>query len=151
MKENSTADLMPMKPLVLITSIPHQDQRYDTVGDYYEMEGLGGKFLSISVSQLEDRREVMLIAIHELIEWALCQAKGISNEEIDDFDLNHLKCHATTKDSSNRTFAAEEPGDCTAAPYYRQHQIATGIERLLAAELGVDWEEYSKHCGELSK
>lgn len=135
----SASDLMPMKPLVLIRSIPHQDQRYDTVGDYYEMEGLGGKFLSISVSQLEDRREVMLIAIHELIEWALCQAKGITNEEIDKFDF------------AFKDYLGREPGDDPRAPYFHQHQVASVVERLLAAELGVDWEEYSKHCGELSK
>jgi hypothetical protein len=30
------------------------------------------------------------------------------------------------------------------APYYRQHQIATAVERLLAVELGVDWGAYDR-------
>lgn len=104
----------------------------------------------IVVSELPDHREMLLIAIHELIEWTLCQFAGISNEEIDDFDKNHL-LHHSKPESSNKTFAADEPGDCTAAPYYRQHQIASGIERLLAAELGVDWLTYERHIEELSK
>jgi hypothetical protein len=35
-----------------------------------------------------------------------------------------------------------EPGDHPDAPYKREHCFATGIERLLAAELGVDWTAY---------
>jgi DNA polymerase elongation subunit (family B) len=37
-----------------------------------------------------------------------------------------------------------EPGDDPKAPYYRQHQIATAVERLLAVELGVDWGAYDR-------
>jgi hypothetical protein len=35
-------------------------------------------------------------------------------------------------------------GEDSKAPYYRQHQIATTVERLLAVELGVDWGAYDR-------
>ena len=31
-----------------------------------------------------------------------------------------------------------------AAPYYREHQFATCVERLLALELGVEWNKYDE-------
>src|SRR5271165_7327512 len=57
---------------IAIRFIPHRLQRYDTCGDYYQMEDT----LCVQVSELNDRREMLLVAIHELCEWALCQAKG---------------------------------------------------------------------------
>ena len=124
---------------VVIESIPHKEQRYDTCGDYYQESDYGYDTLSIKVSELTDRREMLLVAIHELIEWALCQAKGVSIQAIDHFDIDgdHHGC--------------AEPGDCSEAPYYTQHQIATGIERILAAEMGVDWTTYEKHIQELER
>jgi hypothetical protein len=38
----------------------------------------------------------------------------------------------------------EKPGDDPRAPYHKQHVFAENIERLLAAELGVDWSAYDK-------
>lgn len=128
------ATLRPLK--ITIKAIPHAEQRYDTCGDYWEDE----EKLHIAVSQLADRREVLLVAIHELIEWTLCDAAGISNEAIDKFDM-----------SREDDAWAREPGDCIDAPYYKQHQFASGIERILAAELGVDWLTYERHIEELYK
>ncbi len=128
---------------ILIEPIMHSEQRYNTCGDYYFDEGpidIGasdGPTLRIRVSELKDRREVLLIAIHELIEWALCDSVGISNQVIDEFDLVYK--------------GGKEPGDEFQAPYYYQHQVATGIERILAAEMGVDWLAYERHINELSK
>lgn len=125
---------------IVIDVNPHGSQRYDTVGDYQVVEGgfvnAREKVLWITVSKLADRRESLLIAIHELIEAALCATAGVDFAKIDDFDF-----HQGWPD---------EPGDHIQAPYYRQHQIATGIERLLAAEMKVDWLEYETHCKELS-
>jgi hypothetical protein len=39
---------------------------------------------------------------------------------------------------------AGEPGDHEHAPYRREHFFATNLERLLSAELGVDWFEYDR-------
>ena len=119
-----------------ILSIPHSQQRYETCGDYFTRNGVD----IIAVSELPDRRETLLVAIHELIEMALCQIAGISNASIDRFDM-----------SPEYSDYEGEPGDLPAAPYYRQHQIATGIERLLAAEMGVDWLTYERHIQELAR
>jgi len=129
---------------IVIRSVPHWKQRYDTAGDYYEtgywsVEGGSEEGLDVVVSELADRREMLLVAIHELVEWALCEARGITNKQIDDFDLSF--------DPKNDD--GVEPGDSPRAPYYRQHQIASGIERMLAAELNVDWLTYERHIKEL--
>jgi hypothetical protein len=116
---------------IIIDTIPHSDQRYNTVGDYFESQDA----VCINVSQLADRREMLLIAIHELCEWALCDVAGVSLAEIDAFDM-HWR-------------GSGEPGDSPTAPYHRQHQIATVIERILALEMGVDWLEYERHIQEL--
>jgi hypothetical protein len=139
---------------VIINSVPHKDQRYDTCGDWHyapaywesmsEPNGLPSDCIFINVSQLKDRKEMILIAIHELIEAVLCEAKGITQAQVDEFDLSweHMnKVHQTDK----------EPGDHHEAPYYHAHQIASGIERILAAELGVDWSSYEQHLQDLSK
>ena len=109
-----------------IDTVMHEDQRYPTVGDWLNLDT---RFL-ILVSRLPDWRYEALIAIHELVEAVLCRHAGITQEAVDAFDIAHPE--------------APEPGDLTDAPYRHQHAIASGIERLLAAELGVDWLEYDK-------
>ena len=125
---------------IVIESIPHSQQRYDTCGDYYRRgnEPLGT--LNILVSELPDHREMILVAIHELIEAVLCDAAGISFNEIDRFDMAFVPNEECS-----------EPGADPAAPYYSQHLLATAIEIVLAAELGVDWSTYARHIQELSK
>ena len=125
---------------IIIETIPHMDQRYPTVGDYFYKSGN----LRINVSELPSKREMFLIAVHELVEAMLCEAKGITFESIDRFD----KQWQPTLGSGAR--GTPEPGDDPKAPYYRQHQIATAIERLLAAELEVDWHTYERHLEEIA-
>jgi hypothetical protein len=71
-----------------------------------------------------------------MIEAYLAIHADVSPEAVDKFDKAYEAKRKPGDDS--------EPGDDPRAPYYRQHQIATGIERLLAAELGVDWEVYDR-------
>ena len=105
-------------------SIPHDEQRYDTVGDYFS----GTTAEHFRISEMPAEVYEHLILIHELIEWIICQHRGISNRAIDNFDMDWK--------------GEGEPGDDSDAPYYRAHQIASAVERLLAAELGVDWKLY---------
>jgi hypothetical protein len=121
---------------IIIEIIPHDQQRYDTVGDWQFI----GDDLIIKVSKLfplplEDSSlpfsyEEFLIGIHELIEAILCKAYGIKEEDVDKFDMSH-EDHP-------------DPGSLIDAPYYRQHLIATIIERMLASELDVNWEAYEE-------
>jgi hypothetical protein len=116
---------------ILIESIPHALQRYPTVGDWTR----GADTLYIKVSELPDEREMILVGLHELIEAVLCEHSGVLEESVDDFDTH---------------FDGEgEPGDDPAAPYHRQHRLATAIERVLAEQLLIDWDEYERHIEEL--
>ena len=107
-----------------IKTIPHQDQRYDTCGDWL----IDGDNITILVSDLGDWRLEYLVADHELREALLCRHRGISPKVVDDFDTSWK--------------SEGEPGDDPQAPYKREHFFATSIERLTAAELDVDWAEY---------
>jgi hypothetical protein len=123
---------------ITIETIAHEQQRYQTCGDwYYDDEGN----LTIRVSQLSDWRREALIAVHELVEVLLCKHDGVTQESVDIFD----KQFEATRAPDN----FDEPGDDPSAPYVKQHCVATGIERLLAAQLGVNWKEYEKELDRL--
>jgi hypothetical protein len=116
-----------------IQTIPHHDQRYETVGDwFYSPDGR----LHIRVSELDNWRFEACIAIHELVECVLCRYTGITEAEVDEFD----KAFEANRDEDN----TDEPGDDSNAPYRTQHCIATGVERVVAALLNVDWSTYDE-------
>lgn len=110
---------------IVIETILHDQQRYETCGDYWN-DPDGTK--QVRVSDLGDRRMEFLVALHELIEWALCEDRGIAEPDIKAFDEAHLD--------------SDEPGALPDAPYRKEHAFAECIERLVARELGVDWAEY---------
>ncbi|HSS95839.1 MAG TPA: hypothetical protein VLK33_02350 [Terriglobales bacterium] len=116
---------------VSIKTIPHKNQRYSTCGDWYYDEE---KTLCIRVSQMEDARYEFLVALHELVEVKLCEWCGVTQKQVDDFDMDYEKSREPGDDS--------EPGDSPSAPYRFQHCLATGIERIVATVLGVDWKSY---------
>jgi len=138
-----------------IKTIPHNGQLYPTVGNWFFKREVITRFdvaknsyvsnvedvLHIEVSQLSDPRRELLIAIHELVEVALCQHAGITQEMVDEFDK---------KFEANRPENFfDEPGDDPNAPYHRQHCLATGIERILAAALEVTWKDYENELESL--
>lgn len=127
---------------VLVRIIPHEEQRYPTVGDYWWDEL--AQVWQMRISQMPDQRWEWLIEIHERIELMLCIAHGISMEAIDAFDFAF---EADVK--AGRRSRSDEPGDDSASPYYWEHQLATTVERFLANALQVDWEEYGRHVGSL--
>lgn len=110
-----------------IETIPHSKQRYETIGDW-KIDKAGN--IKIKVSSLGDWRFEFLVGIHELIEVVLCRHRGITGQSVDEFDMSHLDL--------------DEPGEDPQAPYHKEHMLAMDIERMLASELSVDWEEYSK-------
>src|ERR1051326_3142742 len=121
-----------------IETIPHESQRYPTVGDYWQE----GDVEQVRISAMEDWRYEVLVTIHELTEMALTRHRGISEQEITDFDI-------TFENERRNGHRAEEPGDDPHAPYRREHTFATNLERLLAAELNVDWFEYERYVDNL--
>lgn len=130
-----------------IATIPHSQQRYETVGDWYwKGKPEGNCFwnhctLVIRVSKMKDWRHEVCVAIHELVEVVICKWTGITQKEVDTFDM------AFEKNRKPGNF--DEPGDDNRAPYRIAHCIATGVERTVAAMLGVFWKLYEKEIESL--
>lgn len=119
-------------------TIPHDAQRYDTCGDW-EI-GKDGS-ISISVSDMGNEDYALLVALHELVEVWFCRKRGISQKSVDDFDIAY--------ENARKDGDISEPGDSTKAPYFLEHRFATKIERQVAAQLGVNWEEYDNAVNDL--
>lgn len=109
---------------IQIQSIPPEEQRYDTLGDYWFEDDNW----QVRVSETGDWKSEFLVALHELVEMALCKDRGIPEKVIKRFDEN---------------FEGQgEPGNSDLAPYEEEHRFATHIERAVAKELGYSWDEY---------
>ena len=121
---------------ITIETIPHDQHRYPTVGDYW---GSFDTEKTIAVSEIADRRMAFLVAVHELIEAFLCEGRAISDEAITAFDMS-------LPDDSPY---ADDPGHDPRAPYHEEHVCAECIERLIARELGVNWQEHEAAIGAL--
>lgn len=119
-----------------IETIPHHMQRYPTVGDWF-VDDTGT--LQIKVSDMGNKDYEHLVALHELVEVLLCQKRGITTEEVDQFDKQFEKDREAGLHTDD-----EEAGDDPKAPYRKEHFFATNIEALMSAELGVDWKEYEQ-------
>ena len=112
---------------IVIDTVSHSEQRYDTAGDYWlSSDGT----MHIRVSRMADPRHEQLVALHEMVELMIVDSRKIPLTAIDEFDMGE-----------GRSLA--EPGDDIRAPYHREHQFAAMVERLVAAELGVDWATYT--------
>jgi hypothetical protein len=109
---------------IVIETTPLACQRYPTVGDWWREDGV----LQIRACETADPRDALLVALHELIEAALCEHRGISEGSVTMFDLAHLD--------------SDDPGSLPDAPYREEHVFAECVERLMALELGRDWKEY---------
>ena len=82
-----------------------------------------------------------LVAVHELVEVLLCEDRGITQIAVDKFDVEF--------EDERKPGNTDEAGDDPKAPYRKEHFFATNIERLLGAELGVDWTMYDKAVNDL--
>ena len=123
--------------------IPHAEHRYPTVGDWqFSQEGT----LLVLASDLGDPAMTLLVLVHELIESTLCCFRGIAEPSVTAFDIAYEK----ERDAGQHT-DDDEPGDDPRAPYRREHRFAELIERLLAHELKVDWQEYERRIDALFK
>ena len=127
-----------------IRSVPQEDQRYATLGDYFDdIEG-GKPVKRIRVTQMKDERYEFLIAIHELVEEALTRYHGVAEADILAFDLQF-----EAERRQGKHILDAEPGNDPRAPYDYEHRFAENIERILALALGVDWHAYETYCASL--
>jgi hypothetical protein len=124
-----------------IISLPITKQRFTTLGDWYEEEP--GKFV-ITTSEMSDWRHEFLVLIHELTEWAICQAMGVSAANCDKFDSAwEREIEAGTKP------LWAEAGFDKKCPYYRGHVWGARMERLFCYLLGCKWKDYTSACDDL--
>jgi len=106
-----------------VETVDHGEQRYETAGDW---ENYNNHFI-VRVSDCDNWKYEALLAVHEIVESLLCRSNGITQETVDEYDMNN-------------SGDAELP-EC---PYYKEHATASAVERLLAVSLGVNWDEYEK-------
>jgi len=122
---------------IFVKAIPHSQQRYPTCGDWWFEDGT----LQIRVSEEMSWQSQQLVVLHELAEVMMCQANGISQKQVDEFDMN-FEANRKPDDES-------EPGDSPQAPYQKQHNIATGIERIVCAQMGLAWSDHEADVNKL--
>jgi len=116
-------------------TIAHDQHRFPTVGDW-EITPNGESLIEVWASNTGNDNYDFLIMIHELIEAWLCKKRGIPEPAVRAFDIAFEKKRPEGDDS--------EPGDDPDAPYRKEHKFATKIERMIADELGVDWNAYDQ-------
>lgn len=112
----------------------HSNQRYDTIGDWEEeLAPSGEQVLIIRTSILPLFESELLVFIHELVEALLCKTVGITQKQVDDFDMGEGAL-------------LDDPGAAPQAPYHSQHMIATILEKQLCRTLGIQWDDHDFHC-----
>jgi hypothetical protein len=124
-----------------ISFIPHEQQRYSTCGDWYFEQSKTENVLVIKVSKMDDFRSALAVALHEFAEVIMCDAVGITQEQVDKFDMTYEKLRAKDDES--------EPGDHASAPYFVQHGHATAIERIVTTQMGLPWPDHEENIGKL--
>lgn len=121
--------------LIVVDFIPHNQQRYNTVGDWqFEApNSVRGKVLHVRVSQTGNDKANAAIAIHEIIEALLCLFQGVSFADVDSYDFHNEGTAGTDCLSDNPK-----------SPYFSQHNDALAIEYLFSRLLDLDWREYDE-------
>lgn len=115
-----------------VKTIKHSKQEYPTVGNWKLDKRLN---LKVEVSKMNNWRYETLVAIHEIVEAALCRDRGILEMDITNFDINF--------EQKRKEDNTDEPGDDPKSPYFNEHQFATWLERSVADQLKINWEEYN--------
>ena len=121
---------------VVIETIPHVEQRYDTCGDWvWHPDGS----LHIRISEMPHQpQSEWLVALHEMVEAVLCAYDGIEEEDVTKWDLDYLAAGGQG-----------EPGEAPGSPYRTQHETATIIERIVCQSMGLAWAEHDKTVEEV--
>jgi hypothetical protein len=122
---------------IIVQTVQHQNQRYNTVGDWFFSKEFIDTVLIIRISDLGDDKLNALIAIHELVEAILCKFNDpeITGEQVDQFDMSHPEL--------------KEPGEALDCPYMIPHLVASDVEKMIADRLKVDWNLYEGRIREL--
>jgi len=105
--------------------------RYSTCGDW---EWLPDGSLQISVPDHGGQdNSAFLVALHEMAEAWMCKKSGITEEEVNRWDISHPD--------------AIEPAEEVGSPYADEHAIATQVELKVCAGLNMDWNKHNDWVG----
>jgi hypothetical protein len=131
----STATSTAAVKHVIVETQALDEMRYDTVGDWVYVPDR--ETLYIYVADLGDWRANMAVAMHEQAEAMQCLDRGISQEEVEVYDLSHLD--------------SEDPGSDDAAPYHLEHEFAEWfIERPFIGQF-MSQQKYDRMFQRLPK
>lgn len=145
-------------------TIPHSEQRYPTVGDWWvNTDNLTGKTtLYVRASDTGDWRANQSIIIHEIVEAVACIENGVEPESLDRFDTAYemvredAKTWVDAEAKLKKEFGGHceitedsEPGEDLHAPYRHQHAIATQVEWIVSEAMHLPWKVYEEEIAAL--
>jgi hypothetical protein len=119
---------------VHILVIPESEQRKEVNGADWFFDAAGD--LQVRVSPMSDWRYEMALALHEAFEALLCKNNGVSQKDVDKFDMAYDLAHPDEPDLN----AGDEPD----APYCVEHNYATVVDRLFIGACGLKWQPYDQ-------
>ncbi len=126
---------------ITVDFIPHEQQRYDTCGDWELVDDHGLQILRMRISQTGNDDMNMCLLMHELNEALVYLFKRDFTQEavkaVDEFDMRYP------------TDGAGEPGFDPLCPCYTEHMFAMEAEHGVAAQLALDWNKYTETIGAL--
>jgi hypothetical protein len=120
---------------ITLESKPLSEIRNRQAGDWTHNED--GSISAYS-AQMGNEDYEFLVAIHETIEAYLCRKNGVTDETVTAFDAQFEDEREHGMHGPN-----EENGDDKRAPYWTEHTFATMVEKMIAAQLEVNWTDYS--------
>ncbi|MGC1582524.1 MAG: hypothetical protein WA766_13640 [Candidatus Acidiferrales bacterium] len=131
--------MMQMWPgQIHIQVVPISQMRYRTVGDWYYPNLNSKDILVIRIADTGDPRWNYLLIRHEINEAMMCAVTGISQAEVDTFDMKWDD-------------ADGEAGASNQAPYVVAHMLAYADEINTANAQAIDWNKYEMRLDELMK
>ena len=120
---------------IVIEAKSATEMRMRTGADYHEVSM---DEVHIDIVDTGNWRMNFLLAAHGFIEYILVKASGIPIKDIEEFDKNFELDRASGIHGIH-----SEPGDQPDCPYASCHSVATGVERLMAVLLRVNWADFA--------
>ena len=127
-----------MKTIARLKTAPFNQLRNAQCGDWRIRRGT----IEALSAYMSDERSELAVAIHELIEAWLCR-----RDMGKDADAQVTAFDALFEEERARGLhrADAENGDDPRAPYQRQHQSATAVERAVCSALGLSWSQHTRN------
>jgi hypothetical protein len=123
---------------IIIKTIPPTEMREGVDGADWYVDAAGD--LQVRICPMSDPRMEMALKLHEAFEAILCLHDGVTVKQVDEFDRQYDLDHPDETDC--------EAGDDPEAPYAKQHSLATAVERIYTAHVGLNWRLYDDELNE---